>query len=29
MPDLLHLSEEGYQIWADSIEASLNELLNQ
>lgn len=27
MPDLLHLSEEGYQIWANSIETSLNELL--
>ncbi|MDA1014780.1 MAG: platelet-activating factor acetylhydrolase IB subunit [Planctomycetota bacterium] len=27
MPDLLHLSEKGYGIWADSIEAKLAELL--
>ena len=27
MPDLLHLSEKGYSIWADSIEAKLTELL--
>jgi beta-glucosidase len=27
MPDLLHLSEQGYTIWAESIEAKLSELL--
>ena len=27
MPDLLHLSEKGYGIWADSIESKLAELL--
>lgn len=27
MPDLLHLSEKGYQIWADAIKESLAELL--
>lgn len=27
MPDLLHLSEKGYNIWAESIETKLNELL--
>ncbi len=27
MPDLLHLSEKAYQIWAEAIEASLNQLL--
>ena len=29
MPDLLHLSPKGYQIWADSIEAKLKELLGE
>jgi lysophospholipase L1-like esterase len=29
MPDLLHLSEQGYQIWADSIESSLKSLLQE
>lgn len=27
MPDLLHLSPKGYQIWAESIESKLKELL--
>ena len=27
MPDLLHLSERGYQIWAESIESALTDLL--
>lgn len=27
MPDLLHLSEQGYQIWAESIESALADLL--
>jgi lysophospholipase L1-like esterase len=27
MPDLLHLSPEGYEIWATSIEGKLRELL--
>ena len=27
MPDLLHLSEQGYTIWAKSIESKLSELL--
>lgn len=27
MPDLLHLSEKGYQIWADAIKESLAELM--
>ncbi len=27
MPDLLHLSEKGYQIWADSIEESVAKLM--
>jgi len=27
MPDLLHLSEKGYTIWAESIENKLSELL--
>jgi beta-glucosidase len=29
MPDLLHLSEKGYTIWADSIEAKVAELLGE
>lgn len=28
MPDLLHLSERGYTIWAESIEPTLTKLLN-
>lgn len=27
MPDFLHLSEKGYQLWADAIAPKLNELL--
>jgi lysophospholipase L1-like esterase len=27
MPDYLHLTAQGYQIWADAIEPKLNELL--
>ncbi len=26
MPDFLHLSEKGYQVWAESIEASVREM---
>lgn len=29
MPDLLHLSAEGYEIWASSIDAKLGELLGE
>ncbi len=29
MPDLLHLSPQGYQIWADAIEPKLKELLGE
>jgi lysophospholipase L1-like esterase len=29
MPDLLHLSEGGYTIWAESIEAKLKELMRE
>ncbi len=29
MPDLLHLSETGYTIWAESIEAKLKELMGE
>ena len=29
MPDLLHLSEGGYTIWAESIEANLKELMRE
>ena len=29
MPDLLHLSEQGYKIWAESIESKLAELLGE
>jgi beta-glucosidase len=28
MPDLLHLSPKGYEIWADAIDAKLHELMN-
>ena len=27
MPDLLHLTEKGYTIWAESIEEKLTELM--
>jgi len=27
MPDLLHLSVEGYTIWAESIEPTLKKLM--
>ena len=27
MPDFLHLSEKGYQIWADAISPKLKELM--
>ena len=29
MPDLLHLSEEGYTIWAESIEPTLKKLMGE
>jgi lysophospholipase L1-like esterase len=29
MPDFLHLSPKGYQIWADAIQAPLAELLKE
>ncbi len=29
MPDLLHLTEKGYTIWADSIEAKVAELMKK
>lgn len=29
MPDLLHLSEKGYRIWAESIESKVAELLGE
>ena len=29
MPDYLHLSEAGYEIWANAIEAKLKELLGE
>ena len=29
MPDYLHLSDKGYQIWADAIEPKLKELLGE
>jgi beta-glucosidase len=29
MPDYLHLTEQGYQIWAEAIEPKLNELLGK
>jgi len=29
MPDYLHLSEKGYQIWAEAIEPKLSELLGE
>jgi len=27
MPDALHLSEKGYQIWADAVKGPIAELL--
>ena len=27
MPDLLHLNAKGYQMWADSIEGKVKELM--
>lgn len=29
MPDLLHLSDQGYTIWAESIEPTLAKLLGE
>lgn len=29
MPDLLHLSERGYRIWAESIESKVAELMGE
>jgi lysophospholipase L1-like esterase len=29
MPDFLHLSEKGYQIWADAVKGPIRELLGQ
>jgi len=29
MPDFLHLSEKGYQIWADAVKGPLEELLGK
>jgi lysophospholipase L1-like esterase len=29
MPDLLHLSEKGYTIWAESIEESVAKLMGE
>ncbi len=29
MPDSLHLSPAGYQIWADAIEGELRELMGE
>ena len=29
MPDLLHLSEKGYTIWADAIESAVAEALDK
>jgi beta-glucosidase len=29
MPDLLHLSEKGYRIWAESIEPKVAELMGE
>jgi beta-glucosidase len=29
MPDLLHLTEQGYTIWAESIESSLSKLIDK
>lgn len=29
MPDFLHLTPEGYKIWADAIEKPVNRLLAQ
>jgi lysophospholipase L1-like esterase len=29
MPDLLHLSPKGYEIWAEAIEAKVAELMGE
>ena len=29
MPDLLHLSEKGYEMWAEAIEPKVKELLGE
>jgi lysophospholipase L1-like esterase len=29
MPDFLHLSRKGYQIWADAIEPALWDMMDQ
>ena len=29
MPDQLHLSEKGYQIWTDAVKGPVNELLGK
>jgi len=29
MPDLLHLSQEGYRIWAESIEVEVKKLMGE
>ena len=29
MPDLLHLSEKGYDLWAEAIEPKIQELLGE
>ena len=29
MPDFLHLTPKGYEIWADAIEPLLSEMLGQ
>ena len=29
MPDFLHLSRKGYQIWADAIEPTLWEMMEE
>jgi lysophospholipase L1-like esterase len=29
MPDFLHLSKNGYQIWADAITPTLEEMLKK
>ena len=29
MPDFLHLSEQGYRIWAEAIESKVRELLGE
>jgi beta-glucosidase len=29
IPDLLHLNEKGYQIWAEAMEPMMRKLLNE